>query len=136
MSHMRWQCNSVGCFLQRRTDPVILDGCFPAGVTGSDVDVMVELGGHFLVVEFKRPGVSIPIGQLRAFKALVATGRFTVVIVYALEQHVQGWRKVTLEGLEPLHTGDVDALREHVKRWSAIHDNRPVCDRGVQRPAS
>ena len=39
------------------------DDCFPRGVTIGDLDGFVELGGHFLVLEFKLGDQEIPRGQ-------------------------------------------------------------------------
>jgi hypothetical protein len=122
---MRWRCQDFGCYLQRRSDVVMFDGCFPAGISMGNVDGIVELCGHFLMIEFRKPGRPLPIGQGHMFEQLVATGYFTVFVVFALEQHVQSWTVFTRRG-QHHEEGDVMALREAVAAWSQAHDPRPV----------
>jgi len=61
-----------------------LKGAFPRNILPSDCDGEVEIGGHFLRLEFKSEGLvkcnQIPKGQMRQFKALVKTGIFTVFV--------------------------------------------------------
>lgn len=55
--------------------------CFPRGISWGDLDGEIEIHGHFLVVEGKRPQQSIVGGQKYAMDARVADGR-VVYIVY------------------------------------------------------
>jgi len=50
----------------------------------SDVDgiFLAERAGHFLVVEWKKPGETLPDAQLRVAVALANERRFTVLIVH------------------------------------------------------
>lgn len=102
----------------------MFDGCFPVGNMG-DLDGILELGGHFLVVEFKRPGVPVPYGQEKMFQQLVATGLFTVIVVVAQGQDVQAWRTIDAKGSRSVK-GDLAGLRTEVEAWGWAHDPRPV----------
>ena len=129
---MRWKCQCQGCFLEKRSDVAALDGCFPAHVGATDLDGIVELGGHFLVIEFKHLGVLVPRGQGLMFERMVATGKFTVVIVHARGQDVESWTVLGPDGRRQVK-GDLPALRAEVKAWSRQHDPRPV-DEDVMLP--
>lgn len=139
MSEMRWRCGDLGCFLQRRTDPVMFDRCFPPGVAMGDLDGIVELGGQFLVVEFKRTGV-VPVGQRRMHQALIATGVFTIIIVTAVEQHVSGCTVYSPKHPEGRNYPwcSSDDLVDLVQRWSRKVDpgRTPAGIPQVSRPAS
>lgn len=124
MARMRWQCGQSGCFIACRPQLDMFDGCFPVGNMG-DLDGILELGGHFLVVEFKRPGVVVPYGQQRMFEKLVATKLFTVIVVRASGQDVQAWTVFDANGRRSVD-GDLTALRTEVKAWAHAHDPRPV----------
>lgn len=139
MTHMRWQCQSKGCYLQRRTDPVMFDGCFPAGVSMGDVDGIVELNGHVLIAEFKRTGTILSTGQKRLHQNLLTPASFTTFVVHALEQHVTGWTVFSSKYPEGHRCeGDSDDLREMVRKWSAkaAPERTPQRLTKQQRPAS
>ena len=136
MTQMRWQCTEKGCYLQRRSDPVMFDGCFPAGVSMGDVDGIVELNGRFLIVEFKKLNISVPEGQARMFRRLVATGLFTILVVRAAEQHVEEWFEVTVDGSWRTYAGDSENLRDHVISWTQSVDPRLIALQEQQRPPS
>ncbi len=138
MTQMRWQCATTGCWLQRRTDPVIFDGCFPPGVGMGDIDGIVELDGHFLVVEFKRNG-RVPAGQATMHRRLVGLGCFTVIVVTALEQHVTGWTTYSARHPEGITVeGGTEELRRLVAAWTRKTAPRraPAQLAATQRPVS
>ncbi len=53
----------------------------PGRVAPTDIDGVLERGGHFLIMEFKSPGVSLPMGQRIMLKRLVKLG-MTVIIAW------------------------------------------------------
>lgn len=122
---MRWQCNDAGCYLQRRTDLVMFDGCFPPGVAMGDVDAIVELRGKFLVLEFKRNGRNLPTGQRLLHDRWIAQGSYTIIVVTAIEQHVTGWTIRSATNPDGrTYEGDADTLAETVWRWARWADPR------------
>lgn len=86
------ECKRAGiknpaAFLQSKR-PIFFDflrGAFPRGIMPTDIDGEVEIGGHFLRLEFKAEdivrGTRGPRGQRKAFMRLIATRRFTVFII-------------------------------------------------------
>ena len=93
----------------------------------TDLDGIVQLGEHFLVIEFKRPNAPIPQGQALMFKKMVARGTFTVIVVYATGQDVESWTVMESSGSRHVE-GNREALRTEVRSWSRAHDARPVAD--------
>jgi hypothetical protein len=79
---MRWNCSENGCF-NKKCRPKIeqFAECFPGRINFGDVDGLVEIGGRFLMLEWKSYEGDIPTGQRISFEHLVATGRFTILIV-------------------------------------------------------
>lgn len=51
-----------------------LGGLLPGRAAPTDLDQLLEHGGHFLFMEYKRPGQAMTEGQRRAFKAIVELG--------------------------------------------------------------
>ena len=47
----------------------------------SDLDGIAERNGHFLIMEWKRPGEKASEGQKRLLKALAANPKFMVVVI-------------------------------------------------------
>ena len=51
-SPMRWNCREKGCYnetLRPRIEEFA--GCFPGIISLSDIDAIVEIGSHFLILE-------------------------------------------------------------------------------------
>ena len=87
----------------------------------SDIDGIVELGGNFLILEWKAYVGVIPLGQDIMFKRMANTGCFSIfvicgdaetMIVSAIKvyhgQQIRNWEKIDLQG-----------LMEKIKRWGA-----------------
>lgn len=93
-----------------------LDGIGSGGCT--DIDVMIERHGYFLVVENKHPDEEIPLGQLITLRALAALPQFTVFVV-------RGFPPDTILSygiLDSVQVGvDRDGFREYVQAWWDAH---------------
>jgi hypothetical protein len=64
-------------------DWTFLNECFaPTHIRVSDVDGIVERRGHFLWIETKFPGEKVEEGQRIMHDAALATGRFSVMVVW------------------------------------------------------
>lgn len=82
-TNIRWDCRTDGCYRDSLPDWSPLNDCFPrSGIRVSDIDGMVEVGGHFLFMEWKLPRVEVPDGQLRALVRLSRLPNITVLIVW------------------------------------------------------
>lgn len=120
MRRLRWQCEGSGCWVENCQARLgLFDECFqpekPAAFGFSDVDGIVEHGGRFLFLEWKRSG-GISGGQQRTLEALAKRGD-TVLIVSGPTsgEVVRGWlwkadgERVQLEGLAQ--------IRAAVRAW-------------------
>ncbi len=65
-----------------------LIGAFPRGIMPMDWDAVVEIGGRFLVFETKDIGKDVPKGQIGALQQAVATGRFTLLVLWGKQAPV------------------------------------------------
>ena len=87
-------------FIAGLWDWAILDGCFGnTQISPTDFDGFVERHGKCLILEAKSPGVSIPVGQMRAFKTLIGTGIFTIIIVWGEKNKPQEIQVMTRRGI-------------------------------------
>lgn len=104
----------------------VFDGCFGATkIKFMDLDGIVERHGHFLTMEWKRPGVrsyGIPTGQRITFEALQRIGVFTNLIVYGdtnfpdipSPQYVY---EMSEDGKRVEYQCDIEGLKKKVKDW-------------------
>lgn len=107
-------------------DWAILQGCFGnTKIEPTDIDGFVERRGHFLVLETKRVGVPIPIGQERTFQAMLHSKLFTVIVVWGNKSpeymKVYSGNKVT-----ETKKCSLDDFRNVVKWWFRQVDKRQV----------
>lgn len=91
-----------------------LSGALPHGICPTDIDLMYERRGHFLVLEGKREGANFKAGQRRFYDALHQPPRVIVVHFYGMPpDHVTSfgrWGKPA----RPASTGDLIAA---VQQW-------------------
>lgn len=91
-----------------------LAGTLPHKINPTDIDLVIERKGQFLVLEGKRTGAPFGIGQRRFYDALSALPEITVVHFYGSPP--DDVRAFGRWGRDP-HPGSTDELREQVKRW-------------------
>ena len=85
----------------------------------SNLDLIGERRGHFLVQEWKRPGEEMRDGQRLLLKALSATPKFTVLIVTGDTDDgtiVTEVRQVLVDRLRLVGTR-LDELQEFIRSW-------------------
>jgi len=103
----------------------ILDGCFgKTKIKPTDLDGMVERNGRFLVIETKRPRVQVPDGQMRTFRELVATGVFTIIILWGHQDDPSEMMVMTPWGDKPKKATDLKGFRQQVAAWYAWADSQ------------
>jgi len=79
---MRWDCEKQGCFNHKKRPKIeAFADCFPRRISFGDVDAIVELNGHFLMMEWKSYAGDIPRGQGMMYRRLVRQKNWTVLIV-------------------------------------------------------
>lgn len=86
----------------------------------SNVDGIAERNGHFLIMEWKRNGEKISEGQKRLLKALAATPRFMVVIIYGNTDNgtvIESFWQLTTDG-KPFKAGiGFESFKEWYRLW-------------------
>lgn len=101
----------------------IFNKCFGRGIRFSDIDGIVERKGQFLVVEGKSSGAPIPKGQLTMFKEMVATDRFTILILWGNPgepEEYEVFGKINL----PKSKCNSKKIDEFIKGWYNWADRR------------
>ena len=86
----------------------------------SNVDGIAERNGHFLIMEWKRPGEKVSEGQKRLLQALAATPKFMVVVIIGDTDNgtnIQEFWQYTTDG-KPFKCGiGFGSFKEWYKLW-------------------
>lgn len=98
----------------------ILRGCFgTTNIEPTDIDGLVERNGHFLVIETKRPGVMVPLGQDIMFRSFVKACGAVVIVVWGERNSPAALRVYSTQhpdGRNEDNAG-IERLRLLVTRW-------------------
>ena len=119
---MRWDCRPErdGCYRRLgQPDLTLLDECFPGRIAMTDVDGLVEIGGRFLFIEWKRRG-DVPAGQRIMFERLTKHPEFTVLVILGDPA------SMTVERYDVFRNGrrrgwrdcDMRGLKRHIRAWA------------------
>lgn len=126
-TNIRWECPTDGCYITHLPDWSPFNGCFPrGGIRISDIDGMVEVGNHFLFIEWKMPNAPVPEGQLKALTRLTRLPAITVLVVW-------GKTTSTPESWQVIHSGNVPPpaavtytqLLSFISDWATSADAQP-----------
>lgn len=93
--------------------------CFPGRVNFGDVDGLLELDGHLLLLEWKSYGLRVPTGQRLMHDALIAAGHTVVVVEGDAETMVVRaffWRHG--RRTETLNDASLDLLKTFFSWWA------------------
>lgn len=106
-------------FTEALWDWAILDGCFGSSrIKPTDIDGLVEVNDHFLLIEAKGEHARITKGQQYTFEALQATGRFTIIIINGENNQPYSMQVLYPNGAtSQLQQAGVAELRSVVARW-------------------
>ncbi len=105
-------------YLSTIWDWTTYNDCFnPTKIRMTDIDGFVERHGQFLLIETKRPGAKIPMGQNIMFNSMVDTGIFTVVIVWGKTNKPE--RAMVMRHASQPHEApcNTDGLKRIIKSW-------------------
>lgn len=98
----------------------LLGSCLP-----SNVDMMMERKGHFLVGEWKRPNERIIKGQEILLKALAKRHKFTVLIISGdteVDMIVHKFWKLNADGSFIEKGTDTQQFKEYLTDWFLMAD--------------
>lgn len=88
----------------------------------SNIDMMYERNGYFLVGEWKRPNESISIGQSILLKQLARQPRFLVIIIQGNtddKMHIDEFWLLKSDGTKKSLGKSLEALRKFIHRFFA-----------------
>lgn len=127
---LRWNCEASGCYNQKLRPRIeVFAGCFPGRISMSDVDGIVEVGGCFLLMEWKSAGGAVTGGQRIMFERLTALSpRMTVVVVSGEPREptvnsIQIFRKGVGSLPEPC---DLVSLQRRIAAWAELASRRRI----------
>lgn len=121
---MRWDCKDRGCFnIKHRPKIEIFAECFPGRINFGDVDGLVEIGGQFLLLEWKSDRTVLPEGQRILYVKLTRLAPAVVFVVLgdAEVMEVEGLvvfrrgRRIPLKGHE---RRTIETLKDSIRAWA------------------
>lgn len=122
--NLRHCCIHKGCYRERLPNWTSFNDCFPRGIRISDIDGIVEVGGRFLMLEWKgSKKVSLPDGQ-RLLLRRFGKPPDAVICLRGTPSDLQ-W--LVFDGGEPQGWRDIslDEAKTWVKRWATEADRDP-----------
>lgn len=122
---LRHQCSLNGCYKERLPDWGILDGCFPRGIRPSDVDGIVELNEHVLMLEWKPKLGSLTRGQLFMFQNMTrGSPKVQVLVIYG-DKDTPAEIELYQNGTARFRQAcDVEFLRWFCQQWGLFAESR------------
>jgi len=126
---LRWKCEQLGCFNKvARPKIEIFAECFPRRIAMGDMDGYVEIGGKFLIMEWKHTGhESLEEGQRRAFDAFLrAPNRmFTILCICGDAHRMQVSSAMYYAGIgSAWKPRDMEWCRRFISSWASWADRR------------
>lgn len=117
-------CATDGCFNEKyRLKFNAFAGCFPRNINFTDVDALVEIGGRFLMIEWKSPGATVSYAQDRAFKAFTARENIVIVVYGDAEMMaVQSFGFYASSEYHKAIPATLEDLRARLKSWAVFAD--------------
>jgi len=120
---MRWNCREKGKCYNQTLRPRIEEfaGCFPGKISMSDVDGIVEIRGHFLLLEWKAAGGAVTGGQRIMFEQLTALSNKVTVIVVSGEPRLPQVKSIQIfrNGVGALpESCSTEELKTRLKTWA------------------
>jgi len=92
----------------------------------SNLDMIFERNGHFLIGEWKRADEEISTGQKILLKALALNEKFTVLMINGHSDHtgtvVDNYYEITQSKLIILGNG-IDSLKDYINTWYRYVNN-------------
>lgn len=87
----------------------------------TDVDGLVERNGHFLLLETKRPGVEVPLGQAILFDRICRDPHWLVLVIWGETDQPECWQ---LWGNPNKKHGNLQDLQAFISQWFRYADGK------------
>lgn len=125
---MRWNCDSDGCYnLKCRPKIEVFHGCFKGKISMGDVDGIVEINGHILIMEWKsRPG-TLPTGQRLLLSRITKISPLITAIIVVGDPEEMRVESVSVCSGGRIHEPepiDLDGLKSRMKAWAVRAQTR------------
>ena len=120
---------SVKAFEEAWWNFTFLTKLLPPKIKGMDVDHLIERRGRKLIIETKKPGAEIPLGQRIALESFVKDDSHPVMILWGVQpedknqtpiiERFDVWLRTAQGGIRVLHfnPGTIEQVQRAVKRW-------------------
>ena len=118
---LRWNCLSRGCFnFHKRPKIEEFAECLPGKSGFADIDAITEIGGYFLLMEWKDGRGAVQVGQSIMLKEMAKTGRFTSLIVVGQTENmkVQEIKIYNEDGISDWMPCNLSELKNYVRNWA------------------
>jgi len=119
---LRWDCEKQGCFNKKKRPKIeVFAECFPRRINFGDVDGIVEIGGRFLMLEWKPGSGKLSTGQRILYERITKHMPCVVLVVAGDPEtmrvgEVAVYMNGTFHEWEPC---DLAHLKERMKKWVA-----------------
>ena len=120
---MRWDCEARGCFnLLKRPKIEVFAECFPRGINFGDVDGIVEIGGRFLLLEFKPAPIDFSRGQRLLYERITSSPNGAIQVLGlagdAETMEITHLCRFRRGAFRAWATGDLNDAKAYVIEWS------------------
>ena len=126
---MRWNCLEHGCFNhKKRVKFASLAECFPGRINFSDVDGIVEIAGHALLLEMKEAPQPLQTGQRLLYQRLTQSDALWVLLIAGdARQMVLTHQAYVRRGVvSEWKSADLQSVNDWIARWAAWAQNNPA----------
>jgi hypothetical protein len=117
---LRWDCSSRGCFnVKKRPKIEVFAECFPRNIQMGDVDGIVEISGHVLILEWKEYE-PISTGQKIMYQRITQSSQCHVIVVIGNPEtmHVEKYACFHNGKMAAWVFGTLDDLKNRIRRWA------------------
>lgn len=118
----RHDCACRGCYIEQLPSWDDLIEAFPRRIRPTDIDGLVEVNGHILVLEEKCAGKGPDEGQRQALKVLSELPRVTVIFFRPLADGLELLTYPSPNGWQPITRDDFKAM---LRRWAEHAEANP-----------
>jgi len=126
---MRWDCEQRGCFNKKRRPKIeLFSKCFKGKISFGDVDGIVEVNGHALMLEWKTDTKQPTMGQRIMYERLSESSPITIFLIVgdAEMMVVSHFGKFHGGIYTPLVESSLDDVTNRISLWNEWAEKTPV----------
>lgn len=125
---LRYRCAEQGCFnVKKRPKIEIFAGCFPRRCNFGDVDGLIELGGHGLLLEWKPAPVELSGGQSKTYRRLTIGRLLSVLVVAGDAETMQATHRAGFVNgrWRPWKPATIEDVKQAMRLWAIWAEKNP-----------